>query len=94
VWLAEAAQERARRESHATLVEEKRRDGGAEFSLTTYSLEWMTRWLLSFGPDAEALAPAKLRRLVRAEADKIAARYAEKKSPDIMLSAARARVRA
>lgn len=75
MWLADAAQERARRESYATLVEEKLRDGGAEFSLTTYSLEWMARWLLSFGPDAEALAPAKLRRLVRAEAGKIAARY-------------------
>ncbi len=77
VWFAQAVQERARRESYATLVEEQRRDGGAEFTVFTYSLEWMARWLLSFGTCAEAVAPAKLRRLVREEAGKIARRHAE-----------------
>ncbi len=77
VWLAKSVQERARRESYATLVEELRRDGGAEFTVFTYSLEWMARWLLSFGTCAEAIAPAKLRRLVREEAEKIARRHAE-----------------
>jgi predicted DNA-binding transcriptional regulator YafY len=76
VWFARAAQERAQRESYATLMEEARRDGGAEFAFTTFSLEWMARWLLSFGGDAEALAPAKLRALVRAEVGKITRRYA------------------
>ena len=80
VWFARSAQERARRESYATLVEEIRRDGGAEYSFTTYSLEWMARWLLSFGADAEAVAPARLRVLVRAEADKVARRYGRKRS--------------
>ncbi|MBI5770646.1 MAG: YafY family transcriptional regulator [Verrucomicrobia bacterium] len=80
VWFASAAQERARRESYATLVEETRRDGGAEFAFTTYALEWLARWLLSFGTDAEAVAPAKLRQLVRSEAEKIARRYAAKPS--------------
>ena len=80
VWFARAVQERARRESYATLVEEARRDGGAEFSFTTYSLEWLARWILSFGGDAEAVAPAKLRALIGAEAEKVARRYAGKRS--------------
>ncbi|MDD2764366.1 MAG: YafY family protein [Opitutaceae bacterium] len=76
VWFARRAQERARRGSYATLVEERRRDGGAEFSLTTFSLEWMARWILSFGPDAEALAPVRLRELVRRLAGEIARKHA------------------
>ena len=75
VWFHQQAQERARRESYATLIEEKRRDGGAEFTLYSYSLEWTARWMLSFGCHAEALAPARLRRLVRTEAEKIAAAH-------------------
>ena len=71
VWFHRSVQERAQRESFATLIEEKARDGGAEFALYAWSLEWMARWLLSFGDHAEALAPAKLRSLVRAEAVKI-----------------------
>jgi predicted DNA-binding transcriptional regulator YafY len=76
VWFHRSAQERAQRESYATLIEEQARDGGAEFALYAWSLEWMARWLLSFGDRAEALAPAKLRSLVRAEAAKIAALHA------------------
>jgi len=77
VWFAATALDRARRESFATLIEERKRDGGAEFELYAWSLEWMAGWLLSFGGDAEALAPAKLRRLVRAHAEKIAALHAK-----------------
>ncbi len=77
VWFHRSAQERAQRESFATLIEEKARDGGAEFALYAWSLEWMARWLLSFGDRAEALAPAKLRSLVRAEAAKIARLHAD-----------------
>jgi predicted DNA-binding transcriptional regulator YafY len=75
VWFHRKAQERARRESYATLIEEKARDGGAEYALYAWSLEWMARWLLSFGEHAEALAPAKLRSLVRAEAETVAAKH-------------------
>lgn len=75
VWFAKFAQEKARRESYATLVEEKQRDGGAEFSMFTVSLEWMARWLLSFGTSAEALEPPQLRELVRAEAERIVQRH-------------------
>ncbi len=75
VWFAREVQERARRESYATLVEETTRDGGTEFSVYTVSLEWMARWLLSFGVSAEAVAPKKLRDLVRKEAAEIARRH-------------------
>jgi predicted DNA-binding transcriptional regulator YafY len=75
VWFHAHAQERAQRESYATLIEEHRRDGGAEFTLYSYSLEWTAQWLLSFGERAEAVAPTKLRRLVRTAAEKIAAKH-------------------
>jgi len=75
VWFAKRAQERARRESHATLIEGATREDGAEFSLYTWSLEWLARWLLSFGVDAEAIAPAKLRKLVRQEARSVWEKY-------------------
>ena len=75
IWFHDRAQERAQRESYATLSEDKRRDGGAEFTLYSYSLEWTAQWLLSFGDRAEAVAPAKLRQLVRTAAEKIAAKH-------------------
>ncbi len=75
VWFARDAVERARAESYATLVEEGARDGGAEFSLFTLSYEWLARWLLSFGPDAEALAPRELRERIRAEAAAVVRRH-------------------
>jgi len=75
VWFAKGVQDRARRETYATLVAERERDGGAEFAFTTYAFEWLARWLLSFGADAEALEPAKLRRLVREEAKRVINRY-------------------
>jgi predicted DNA-binding transcriptional regulator YafY len=67
VWFSTRAQERARRESYATLVQASARDGGAEFTLYTYSLEWLAGWILSFGGDAEALEPAELRENVNAK---------------------------
>lgn len=76
VWFDRRAMERARRESYATLSEEARRDGGAEFSLYSYSLEWMARWLLSFGAWAEAVEPPELRAKVRALALEVAEKNA------------------
>lgn len=75
VWFCRRSQERARRESYATLIEGPGRDGGAEFTLYTFSLDWMAPWLLSFGAGAEALAPAKLRQKVRALAAQVADRH-------------------
>jgi predicted DNA-binding transcriptional regulator YafY len=75
IWFHDYARERAQRESYATLIEEKRRDSGAEYTLYSTSLEWTAQWLLSFGERAEAVAPPKLRQLVRAAAEKIAAKH-------------------
>ena len=77
VWFAKRVQDRARGESYATLVEEQQRDGGAEFSLYTYCHEWLARWVLSFGVDAEAIDPPRLRELVREQAEAVAARHAD-----------------
>jgi predicted DNA-binding transcriptional regulator YafY len=75
VWFDDSVTEYARRESQATLIEEKRYDGGVEFSLYTWSLESTSRWLLSYGGNARALEPAKLRQLVRQAAEKIAKQH-------------------
>ena len=74
-WFCRRSQERAQRESYATLSPGTVRDGGTEFTLYTYSLDWMAQWLLSFGAGAEALAPAKLRQKVRALARQVAAKH-------------------
>jgi len=76
IWLDRRTRERARLESSATLIAGCERDGGTEFTLFTYSLDWMAHWLLSFGPGAEALAPAKLRQKVRALAKTVAQKHA------------------
>lgn len=76
IWFARLVQDKAKRESYATLVQEKERDGGHEFSLYTMSLEWTAKWLLSFGTLAEAMEPPRLRQLVREEAERIMQRHA------------------
>jgi predicted DNA-binding transcriptional regulator YafY len=76
IWLHDRVVGRARAESSATLIEERRRDGGAEFTLFTFSLEWLARWLLAFGVEAEALEPKRLRELVHEQAHAVATRHA------------------
>ena len=80
VWFGRDALARARQESFAGFVEEKRVRGGAEIVIMTYSLQWLARWLLSFGGGFEVLAPASLRELVSLEAEKIARKHATKVS--------------
>jgi predicted DNA-binding transcriptional regulator YafY len=75
IWFSVGAQERARRESYGTLVQENARDGGAEFSLFTSSLDWLAGWILSFGGEAEALEPAELRENVKARVAALAGRH-------------------
>ena len=75
-WFSANAAERAQRESFTGFVEARPARGGHEMDFLTFSLEWLARWLLSFGDEAEALAPAKLRALVRAEALAVAKRHA------------------
>jgi len=75
VWFSADAIERVRRESFAELLAEEAARGGFEVKMETFSLDWLARWLLSFGADAEALAPAILRRKVAAEAAAVALHY-------------------
>ncbi|MBC8009286.1 MAG: WYL domain-containing protein, partial [Burkholderiales bacterium] len=78
VWFADRDQSRARAESYATLVEIEgtRREGGAEFTLLTWSYEWLAGWLFSFGGGAEALSPPALRETVRRLAEAVLKRHA------------------
>ena len=75
VWFATRAVDRARRESYSGFIEAVPAREGLEVAMKTFALEWMARWLLSFGADAEALAPARLRTLVAKEAAAVARRY-------------------
>lgn len=75
VWFHRRVHEKARRESYATLIAGRERDSGAEFTLYTWSFEWLAQWLLSFGDAAEALSPPELRVAVREQARRIIERH-------------------
>ena len=68
VWFSKNAVERVRKESFAGLVETRAGRGGFEADFLTFSLEWLARWLLSFGNESEALEPPELRHQVRIQA--------------------------
>lgn len=76
VWFSTEAMERVRRESFMGVLSERLVKGGSEVEFQTFSFEWLARWLLLFGQDAEALEPAELRRQVRDEAAAIVQKYA------------------
>lgn len=73
------AAERARTECFAGLVEERRIGNWVEMDFLTFSLKWLARWMLSFGNEAEAIEPARLRTLVRAEAERVANIYPQRR---------------
>jgi len=75
VWFHRRVQDKARRESFATLIAGRERDGGAEFTLYTWSFEWLAQWLMSFGDAAEAVQPVELRAAVREQARRIGEKY-------------------
>src|SRR6266446_4703318 len=68
--------ERVRREWFCRLVEERSERESVEVTLLAYSLEWLASWFFSFGSKAEVLAPERLKELVSAEAETVAAKYA------------------
>lgn len=80
IWLSPEAMERARRDSYTGVTKERAVANGFEVELQTFSYEWLARWLLSFGSDAEALAPEKLRSLVREAAAAVMSRYEDVES--------------
>jgi predicted DNA-binding transcriptional regulator YafY len=74
-WFTARAFERVRRESFTGFVEARPLRDGYEVEFLTFSLEWFAHWLFSFGDHAEALAPAKLRNLMRRSLEEVAKRY-------------------
>ncbi len=70
------AMERVRREWSCRLVDEKPEPEGTVVTLLAYTLEWLAEWLFSFGSQAEALAPPRLRQILADEAFRLAAQYA------------------
>ncbi len=75
VWFATQALDRARREVSSEFVSETRTDGGVEVEMTTFCYQWLARWLLSFGAEAEAISPPELRERVAAEVAALSERY-------------------
>lgn len=64
----------------------KRKDGAVELSFTTTSRRETLAWVLSFGPDAELLAPKDLREELQTTIQKTLARYPTGKGPGKQVS--------
>lgn len=72
------ALERFRAELPSTPVaQETQPDGRVKLELLSFSIPWLSEWLLGFGPKVEALEPPELRASLRAAAMAVTARYAE-----------------
>jgi len=67
---------RVRRERSWGLVEMRSDSEGTEVTLLDNSLEWLAGWVLSFGTLAQVIAPERFRKMIVAEAEKVAAKYA------------------
>jgi predicted DNA-binding transcriptional regulator YafY len=76
VWFSTEAMERVRRDVFMGVASERPVAGGSDVEFQTFSFEWLARWLLLFGRDAEALDPPDLRKLVHDEAMAVAKKYA------------------
>lgn len=74
-WFSAEAFERVRRESLTGLVEARPLRDGYEVDFLTFSLEWFAHWLLSFGKNANALEPPRLRTLMRHAVEEVASHY-------------------
>lgn len=73
--VAPTALERLRSESYNGMLEEHAGRRGVEVRLHTYSIEWCARWVITFGNDVQALAPAELRAEIRTIAEAAATRH-------------------
>jgi predicted DNA-binding transcriptional regulator YafY len=67
--------ERARKQCSSGLVEERWDNGSLLLTFFTWSLDWISGWLLSLGPAAEVISPPELRDLVRQKAQLVAELY-------------------
>ncbi len=72
---------RVRCEWSSRLETERQELGGVVTTLLCYSLAGVASWVLSYGANAEVLAPESLRREVAAQAERLAATYSRQESP-------------
>jgi len=72
------ALERFRAELPSTPVSQQTQsDGRVKLELLSFSIPWLSEWLLGFGLKVEALEPQELRDAIREAAEAVASRYAE-----------------
>ncbi|MEM9998430.1 MAG: YafY family protein [Bacteroidota bacterium] len=76
VWFAERAYRWARRGIPADIEEEVQRDGGTEVTFYFENPDYVARWLLRWGADADVLEPQVLKDCVREKALSLATQYA------------------
>ncbi|HTI97408.1 MAG TPA: YafY family protein [Dongiaceae bacterium] len=76
ISFAPEVMDRVRREHYWGLVEEKPGAGFVEVTVLEHSLDFLTHWVLSFGPQARVLGPERFCQKVAAAAAQIAAQYA------------------
>ncbi len=63
-----------------------RKNGGVELTFTSTSRPEVISWILSFGPDAELLAPKHLRNVLRQQVEEILARYMNENTGQLRLN--------
>ncbi len=71
LWIARPALERARNEGQGSLREVGAEEGGVVFVLSTYSLDWVARWVLSFAGEMRVIEPPELVAQVEVQASAI-----------------------
>lgn len=76
-WFSVVGAERFRRECSQHPFEQRLVEDGIVVSLLTFSYEWLAKWLLSFGDEAEALDPPELRHMMADLAQRVAQRHAD-----------------
>ena len=62
---------------HESQKAKKNGDGSLELSSRVAGLEEIKRWVLSFGPEARILEPAKLKDMIRSDLQKSLGQYAK-----------------
>lgn len=66
---------------HESQTAQKNGDGSLELSFEVAGLDEIKRWVLSFGPEAQILEPAKLREMIRIALQKSLGQYTAHRIP-------------
>lgn len=65
-------------------------DGGLEMAFRVAGLDEIKRWVLSFGPEAEVLEPARLRNMVQTDLARTLGKYPARTAPSVRVVHSRA----